>query len=531
VNCGVVAAALAPEVGAAVTASVAGFAAAGENVGGVLEALATISGCWWGVGAAGSGLAMRDRTSDVTWLTDAGVDAGGTEGASGGMGVRAVAAPDSAPRTVVVSHYDPARDYQAGVQRASRPGAGYREERVELPAVLDAAAAKTVATGLIARGEAARMRRTVSAGPAAVGLAPGACVGLVGETGIWRIAKASVTAMVTILELVPVSDIPVAVAASSGRVLAAPDQRVGRTMLCVAELPALDDTPLTAPRLTILACGEGAAWRRAALLYSLDEGASWTPIGATAAPAVIGTAEALGWAPATLVDRRHRLVVTLAQADLQLHDADEAALDRGVNLALVGDELLQFAEAEPLGDGRWALSGLRRGRRGTEAAIGRHCAGQRFALITADTAQLLSLPVSAIGRTVQVMATGIGDAAGPALAAAVITGSSVLPPAPVHLTAVVAGDGELSIAWIRRSRSGWPWRDGVDVPLGEELERYQVTLVLGDGGERVIDTELPRLILAAGTWVPGAVTINVRQRGTFGLSPSAILHINQGERE
>lgn len=518
VTCGSIAAELASEIDASGMAAVDGFAAAGESLGGVLDALATISGAWWGSG--GGVLTMRDRPGEVTELVDAGVGAKGPEA----MGIRALAAPDSAARTVVVSHYDPARDYQAGVQRASRPGAGHREERVELPAVLAAGAAKGIAAALIARGEAARMRRTVSVGPEGIGVAPGACVALVGEAGVWRVAKASVTGMATVLELVPVSQAPAAAGASSGRVLGAPDQTVGRTLLCVVETPALDEAVLGGPRLTIMACGEGAAWRRAALLYSLDDGASWTPMAATAAPAVIGTAAMLGRASATLVDRRNLLEVTMVRADMDLHDADRAALDRGANLALVGDELLQFSEAVPLGAARWVLRELRRGRRGTEAAIGRHAAGERFALIEADSAQTLALPASAIGRTVRVMATGVGDTAGPAEAVATITGASVLPPSPVQLTATTIDDGGLMIRWVRRSRVGWGWRDGIDVPLGEEAEHYRVTL-RGSGGERVVDTEVPVLTLATADRPPGVLEIEVRQRGTLGLSPPATIWI------
>ena len=96
--------------------------------------------------------------------------------------------------------------------------------------------------------------------------------------------------------------------------------------------------------------------------------------------------------------------------------------------------------------------------------------------------------------------------------------------------AAVASGGDLLITWSRRSRNGWPWRDGVDVPLGEEQEGYQVTLRLGDGGERVVDCQVPQLTLAAGTWGSGAVTIAVRQRGTFGLSPPATIQFSQGEQ-
>ncbi|MBN8839788.1 MAG: hypothetical protein J0I25_06260, partial [Sphingomonadales bacterium] len=69
-----------------------------------------------------------------------------------------------------------------------------------------------------------------------------------------------------------------------------------------------------------------------------------------------------------------------------------AALDRGVNLALVGDELLQFGVAEQLAARRWRLRDLWRGRRGTAATA--HAAGDRFVLIEAESALVVSLAAS-----------------------------------------------------------------------------------------------------------------------------------------
>ena len=34
--------------------------------------------------------------------------------------------------------------------------------------------------------------------------------------------------------------------------------------------------------------------------------------------------------------------------------------------------------------------------------------------------------------------------------------------------------GDLTITWVRRTRFGGVWADGVDVPLNEESERYEV---------------------------------------------------------
>ena len=349
----------------------------------------------------------------------------------------------------------------------------------------------------------------------------GVPVRIAGEDGVWRIATSTIEAMVTKLDLVPVIVAPLSSAASSGGVSAAADRVAGRTMLRLFELPALDDAVLAQPRISIAAAGEGDGWRSAPIAYSIDDGASWTDAGTTAAAAIIGTLETIPpVAPSGLFDRAGSLIVRMATDGATLADADAAAIDRGVNLALAGEELLQFGEAVPLGGDRWLLSQLSRGRRGTEAAIGTQAPGDPFVLLTADRIRTIDLPLARTGGAVRVMATGIGDGDG-VVETTVLNGRSILPPAPVHLTATIGADGTTTIAWVRRSRAGWRWIDGVDAPIAEETEAYRVTLTDATGAVRTVDTDRPLLVVAGADLGPRPLAIAVRQRGTFGESDAA----------
>ncbi|MCP8891839.1 phage tail protein [Sphingomonas faeni] len=513
-----IAKALAGEVSGAASLAVGGFAASGGSIRAVLEMLGQAGGAWFA--PSGRGLVMRDAAGATVAVADEGFAVSG----KGVRRARAVAAIETVPRTVTVGYYDAARDYQAGVQRARRPGAGVRDERVEVPAVLEAGAAKTVAEAMLARAEAGRVRRTVAAGFGAMAIAPGACVTVAGEGGVWRVADVSIEGMVTTLGLVPLVAASLPATATSGRVSGAVDAVVGATILRAFEVPGLEETPLRAPRMTVVAAGSGAAWRQAALLYSVDDGVSWVAAGVAAAPAVLGTIVVVAsGAPATLVDRRGVFEIILAHADMELGDADAAALDRGVNLALIGDELVQFGRAEPLGGARWRLSGLLRGRRGSEAAIGLQFVGDRFVLIEAEAARAFDLPVSVLGREVRVMASGVGDAT-PVETRCVLHGASVVPPSPVHLGWRGEADGGATVRWTRRSRAGWRWIDGVDSPLAEESEAYRVTLTTGTTGTDVrdIDVSVPWIVLSAAER-GGPVGVAVRQRGVFGESLAAEL--------
>ncbi len=472
-----------------------GFSAYGDGVRGVVETLAEVSGAWFV--AAPGGLAMRDGVVAGRELVDEGR-------------ARWIAPASQVPGAVSVAHYDPARDWQAGVQRAVLPGARAVAAMVEVPVALSAEAARVVAEAMLARAEVGRTTRQVSGDMTLIDVAPGELVSIAGEGGVWRVASVAIERHKVMLDLVSVAPASLPVAASGGRVLREPDAPAGATILAAFEVPALGD-PVAVSQVTVVACGEGAGWRRAAVQLSLDDGETWEAVGVTAAPGVIGSVVApVPSGCATLVDRVAAIQVTLARADMTLANADAAALDRGANLALVGDELLQFARAEHLGGAGWRLSELWRGRRGTIAGASE--AGARFVLLTAETVLALSADASAV----RVSASGVGDVE-PVEVSVPLSGASVLPPAPVHLTGAIDGE-EQQLRWRRRSRTDWRWRDGVDAGLGEEREAYRVT-ISDAGGVREIETSVPVLSLP----VVAPVSIAVRQLGTHGASPAAML--------
>jgi len=517
VRCGGIAEAVSEGIvaGAGAPALLGGYSAYGDSLRGVIDGLASASGAWFASEAGG--LALRSGAGAAVAIVD--------EGAAGGRGKRAIAAADAAPRLVTLQHHDPARDYQTGLQRAGRPGAGSRIARIELPAAIDAGAAKTMAGAALSRFDVERERRTVALDWRDIAVAPGDRVTIAGETGQWRVSGWTLEAMALRLELVRIARATAPAVATPGRVTGAPDALAGTTVLHAFEIPPLDDALPNAPQLTIAAAGTGAGWRGAALQSSSDGGERWTAIGPTRAPAVLGwVALAPGPAPATLIDRRYSIEVVLARDDMALADADSAALDGGANLAIVGDELVQFGRAEPIGAARWRLSELWRGRRGTEWAAGTASAGDRFVLLEPATLTQVALPLAALGGTIQVMAAGIGDGDTPVVATATITGESILPPSPVHLIAAPADEGALAIHWIRRSRAGWRWIDGVDSPIAEEAEGYRVEMVGVDGVAATIETNVPTALASAAA-VAGATAIRVRMAGGHGLSRPAQLSI------
>lgn len=130
------------------------------------------------------------------------------------------------------------------------------------------------------------------------------------------------------------------------------------------------------------------------------------------------------------------------------------------------------------GDGTYKLSNLLRGRFGTEWAMGNHIAGDMIVLLSPLTLQFIDSNINAIGVSKVYKAVTYGysldSAAGISLT---YRGVNLKCLAPVYLNGnrhPTSNDWNLS--WLRRTRIGGEWRDGVDATLGESSEAYEVDI-------------------------------------------------------
>lgn len=386
-----------------------------------------------------------------------------------------------------------------------------------------AAPLKALAGSALSRGQWARRRAKICLPWTALDLRPATLVSLPDDDSVWRVSSVSLNRMVVEAELVanPVGSTALPVA-DPGSGLLQPDRPHGPTALHLFDLPVLDDETAFAPRVAVAAAGVEHGWKRANLLTSIDDGSTWQEAGSTAAAATMGrTLTRLETGSSLIEDRLSTLDIELLHDGMVLHDADRVALLSGENAAIVGQEIVQFARAEPIGPASYRLSGLLRGRRGTEWAMGAHIAGEPFVLLDAQTIALL--PVPAGTARVRLLASGVGDDT-PASAALDLAGEAIRPLAPVHLCASKDADGGLRVSWIRRSRNGWRWIDGVDAPLGEEREAYHVTVEPDVGAAISAETAIPEyrlpgdvrdLLHASGA---SRLTISIRQVGSHAVS-------------
>jgi hypothetical protein len=232
---------------------------------------------------------------------------------------------------------------------------------------------------------------------------------------------------------------------------------------------------------------------------------------------------ALATATAAVWDRGNSVNVTVKNGELV--SATEAACDAdpSLNLCLLGDELLQFVTATLQGDGTYTLTGFKRGRRGTEWAVGTHASGDQFVML--DAVGNEELGASDIGDTLFFKAVTEGRSVESAFPIEVAyEAESHKPYAPAHVNAVKdPSTGDWAITWRRRSRIGARWTGLSTVPLGESTEEYEVDILDGPGGA-VLHTYNPvsqsqtyssadQTTYAGGAVAVGDLDIQVRQIG------------------
>ena len=520
------------EVGGAGGPLLGGYAASGDSLRGAIEGLGSALPVSFADGP--DGLRLVDESVDPVAI-DPGAWGAFAEGAKAGARLvldRQAAGTLNAALTI--GYYDPALDYQLGSQSARRDVSARRAGAIDLPAAVDAATARGIVEARLAREWAGRTTAQMALPWRHLDLEAGAIVTVPGQGGRWRVTERAFEAMAVTLTA---RRLPAATGstppASAGSGLSQPDLIQGPTTLVLLDLPSLGADPTTAPSLLIAAAGASAGWRKAALTLSLDGGASWQAIGGTAPAAVIGRAVTrLAPAGSALRDMAHGVDIELLHDAMALAGSDTTGISASANLALLGDEVIQFATATQIGPRLFRLGGLLRGRRGSEWAMAGHAIGERFVLVDAERLLPWPLPFSAIGQEIRVSASGTGDAE-PAEAAILFQARALRPPSPVGLSVRTMPDGSIAIGWTRRSRAGWDWLDDTDAPLAEEAERYQLTLSRSGGAALAMATDRPSASLSpaqiAAIGGAGPITVSVAQIGTTAASlPPAILTLPFG---
>lgn len=388
---------------------------------------------------------------------------------------------DETPAVCVVRYANADNDYQDGSESSDRLiGAGTGVRVVEVPLALTASAAKRLADVFIHDASTADLQF----GPVAVSrdyaaLEPTDVVTLTdvdGSTYRARLLKLTegggVRSFEAILDDASVlgsTGTTAAGYASSTAIAAAVD-----TLLELMDIPILRDAD-DAAGLYAAAKGNGTPYPGSRLFGGLD-GISYTEIVAFTESAVMGDCTtALGnYTGTNKFDWGNSVTVNVGSG-LLASDTYENLLTLETNAALIGNnEIIQFMNATLVSAGVYTLTGLLRGRRGTEWAMTGHAAGERFVLLQLAGLRRVAQSTSEIGSERHYKAVTLGRALGTAVDYPFTSQAVGLKPyAPVDLRGSRDASANLTITWSRRTRLAKNFTDGT-VPLGEASESYQV---------------------------------------------------------
>lgn len=289
-----------------------------------------------------------------------------------------------------------------------------------------------------------------------------------------------------------------------------PSSVAGPTILQFIDIPILRDSH-DQLGFYLAASGILPAWPGASIELSLDGGETYIETGRATVSSVIGElVTQLGGHPQAFPDAFNSVQVRIITSDALLENTDLAGMMNRRNLALIGDEIVNFAYADEVEPGDWELSNLLRGRKGTRTEA--HGPGSRFVML--DTAVFVPAELTWLNRTLTFRATTFGRPISEAtIVSATFIGRSQMERQPAYLQAHRSG-ADAVLSWQGVGRLG----GGANVAMGAHFIGYRVTLTDGVTTESFdITSNSARQPLAAFT---GPVTASVQQRNAFtGLGP------------
>lgn len=398
------------------------------------------------------------------------------------------------PRTVTVNYVDVNSDYQPGSEQAIKQvTTSLNDMQVEIPIAINSDKARQIAEVTLFNTWSQRNTRSGSIDRTFAYLSPGDFVeveypeGVVSTKMLSRIGD---DGAVLAFEAVD-ADAALYTKEFSGSV--GENSQTVRPVSSVARAVVIDTSILRDQdddAGVYVALGSAGTFNGAALFVG-ESNADLEAQGSVAVACAMGHAEgALGDFTLGILDEINTVTVQLFSGALASTTYDRVVnnIDNYCALGAPGRwELLQFRTATSLGGGRYTLSGLNRGRRGTEWATGLHAIGDSFVLLQAPgmlrpvfqvgevTNEKLYVPV-ATGRSIET-ALRFFEA---------LTLEGLKPHAPYDLRGSRSSN-DLTMTWQRRTRYLDNWMLGV-VPLGEATEAYSIDIFTSGAYTTVIRT-------------------------------------------
>jgi hypothetical protein len=255
----------------------------------------------------------------------------------------------------------------------------------------------------------------------------------------------------------------------------------GTTRYLFLDLPALNAAEADQPGFYLAASGAGAAWRGVTLERSADRGANWEAVGLLPVYSIMGECLDILPPPPPEVaqyqwDYESTVTVELVKGELSSTTMEQVYAGR--NTFVVGREVIQALTVTSLGQGRYRLSTLLRGRRGTEAAMGGHEAYEGFALADGLLFVPVDLDVRGADRRYRLTPFGSTEAVEHDFAS---LGLTAQPRPPVRLSGWRDELGNLWLQWFGTSRKTTELPNNGEQPAEYEPLRFRVRILDDDG--------------------------------------------------
>ena len=251
----------------------------------------------------------------------------------------------------------------------------------------------------------------------------------------------------------------------------------------VEDLPPFDDDSLRKIGLMVGSFAPGGLMGGANVFESPD-GSEFNAITQHFTPVIYGHLTHDLGAPGThlVYDGTNELKIKLAQKSVTLTNCTRRQAANGVNVVMVGREVLAFTTAVATStSGNWTLTNLRRGYRGTENFM-THSTGEPVVMLSLSRGSLqfheVGLPAVNTLREYRAVSFG-GAVAQSAGEDRFIEGNSVKPFAPSAFNGLRDGSNNLTLSWRRRSRRLSRAFSGVEPPLVDVIEQYEIEVEQG----------------------------------------------------
>lgn len=305
------------------------------------------------------------------------------------------------PMRITVNYYDITRDHQQGSQTTKRrvgPVAtmlSNREDVIDLPIVWSPTQAKQISEKLLNMEWANRAAYAFDLPWRYLKYDPTDVVTVVLESG--TVYEMRLTEMTTgadfVIQTNSVSERAAAyVSDSLGTPSDSPLQSIfapypANAIVLNTSLLRDLDYDATENALCYVTVGTNAVNYNGAAVF-ISDGFDFANIGPVDNRAVNGFTQSV--LPRTVsyesLDEKTELFVRLSGVNATLESVTlEDMLNVGANPAMVGDEIIQFRDAELQENGTWRLTGLLRARRGTNYAVNSHVLGERFVFLDPET--------------------------------------------------------------------------------------------------------------------------------------------------